>query len=703
MGNGKSQPNIANSSTVSQEIQLNDVPKRERSQNDRNEEDITLIWFDDQKNTTDEEANKTKEILRLVNDYFLFYQDEQVCLNYIEKVIKEKVLLIVSGSSITQFITKTHNLKQVDSIFIFCCSDQDNLMETLMSDYPKIIGIYTDIQILKQAIQKTLDLIEKQSAAFSLYDENEKDTRDLTKESGSFLFFQLYKEVLLNMEQTTESKEEMIVKCNDYYKGNKKELENIKLFQTTYNALEAIKWYTKDSFVYRIINKALRTEDIHNLHTFRFYIIDLCKSLEQKYKDLKRRQKQSSTSVLKLYRGLKQTKEEVLTLQKNVGSLMSTNGYFSTSRQRGVAVNFAKKPSNRLDIEAVLFEIIVDTQMVKKIILADISEHSEFQHEEEILFDLGSAFIIDNVVYDTDNKIWLIYATATDKGAEVANDYINFQKKKIAESNIVLMFGHLLADMGEYAKSQQYFENVLRGRPNDEEVACIYYNIGRVHRLKGEYERSLDYYFRAYQMHSEARPARMLSAAKSLNGIGVVYNEKQERELSLNYLMQALKIYEKTLQDEHENVAGTLTNIGNVYRDQGHFDTALEYLTKALKINEKVLPANHPNLAFTLNNMGNVYYKKTDYKRALEYYTHALKLKEETLPRDHPDIARGLNNIGLIYYSTGAFDTALDVYTRAYLMCVKTLSDAHPLCLTIQNNIKLCVTKKDQRMTYSSV
>ncbi|CAF1357834.1 unnamed protein product [Didymodactylos carnosus] len=215
----------------------------------------------------------------------------------------------------------------------------------------------------------------------------------------------------------------------------------------------------------------------------------------------------------------------------------------------------------------------------------------------------GAAFEINEVTYNTVDEVWLLLLTATDKGAELAMGYIEFQKKRMAESNIVLMFGHLLADMGEYGKSQEYFERVLQKNPNDEEVACIYYNIGRIHRLKGEYEHALLYYERAYQRHITAKPPRLVSAAKTLNGIGVVYSEKKEHEQALQYLTKALKMYRKNLQKKHADIAGTLNNMGDIYYDKGLYDKALNYFKEANKMNERVLPRDHPSIGLTLNNI----------------------------------------------------------------------------------------------------
>jgi hypothetical protein len=57
----------------------------------------------------------------------------------------------------------------------------------------------------------------------------------------------------MNMPKTIESKQMMIEKCRDYYRGNTKELANIAEFNLTYQSNEAIQWYTKQSFVYKLV------------------------------------------------------------------------------------------------------------------------------------------------------------------------------------------------------------------------------------------------------------------------------------------------------------------------------------------------------------------------------------------------------------------------------------------------------------------
>lgn len=135
----------------------------------------------------------------------------------------------------------------------------------------------------------------------------------------------------------------------------------------------------------RFINKALRTEDIDVLYQFRFYIMDLSEQLELKFQQLKSKQ----TGILRLYRGLKLSHDEVAHFQNSIGQLISTNGYLSTSSEFSVAFGFATKSAKREGVVRALFEYQVDLDMVTKIVIADIREFSAFPEEAEVLVDIG--------------------------------------------------------------------------------------------------------------------------------------------------------------------------------------------------------------------------------------------------------------------------------------------------------------------------
>ncbi|CAF1294931.1 unnamed protein product, partial [Didymodactylos carnosus] len=380
------------------------------------------------------------------------------------------------------------------------------------------------------------------------------------------------------MPPDNHGKRQMIEKCHEYYRGNRKEVETIQEFNDTYQRADAVRWYTRHSFVYKLINKALRTEDIEQLHIFRFFIADLCSSLAQEYKKMREREK----GVLQVYRGVKLSKEEVEKLEENEGKLISTNGFLSTSRLSSVALNFASQSTKRRDAVTVLFEIEYDLSELSDdaIVCADIAEFSDYPEEQEVLFDLGATFKIQLVDREKPD-VCRVNLSVTSEGADIAREYIKLNRKELEETSIPVMFGSLLCDMGHYDKSMKYFENLFEN-PEGEILSDIEFNIGRAHHFRGEYDKALQLYEHSYTTTMMCKPLR-----------------------------------EKAL-------ARTLYSIGNVYASKGEYDRALDYYSKCLKIQEKCLPSDHPHIASSLGSIGLVYYRKGEFDRALDYYSKCL-------------------------------------------------------------------------------
>ena len=95
-----------------------------------------------------------------------------------------------------------------------------------------------------------------------------------------------------------------------------------------------------------------------------------------------------NNSSFHVYRGQILSVKEIEQLRANVNKLITMNGFCSTSRNRDMAIKFAKN---------VLFDIEVDFQKHPELVLADISSTSHFEEEEEMLFDLVTVFRIEKV------------------------------------------------------------------------------------------------------------------------------------------------------------------------------------------------------------------------------------------------------------------------------------------------------------------
>ncbi|CAF1466751.1 unnamed protein product [Rotaria sp. Silwood1] len=311
--------------------------------------------------------------------------------------------------------------------------------------------------------------------------------------------------ILRQIPRTDQALHDIFEKCSDYYQSNTAELRKIEEFRMTYTMDKAAEWYTTDSFVYRLINKALRTEDIELLYLFRFYIVDLCSQLDQEHKKL------LSTQILTLYRGQIMSKEEFDKLQRSIGSLISPNGFFSTSRYVSVAISFIAGRCNMAEERPVLFEITADSRL-ESVIFADIDTYSRMQGEREVLFSLGAVFIITEIKYDLCINVWKVYLTAIDEGSKEKSEYLKFIKKQMeTDYSPTILFGDLLwRNMGEFDKAEKYFKILLKSLPYDhEDIPSVYHQMGNIFFEKGELNVALDFYAQAYGLRCQRLPRSM--------------------------------------------------------------------------------------------------------------------------------------------------------------------------------------------------
>ncbi|CAF1395234.1 unnamed protein product [Adineta steineri] len=608
----------------------------ERSSVSKNFESITLLWNDQNIDKT-EDTKRTMKKLREINDFVVFHTDTEECIAYAESVESEKIFIVTSGRSATRILDATDKLPQVDTIFIFCFKPEK--YQNLLEKFTKLKGIYHERHILISSIKENVRLFEKQMETFNFYDQcGEKSTRDLSKEAAEFLWFQVFKDIILRMKLDKLAKTQMIEFCRYYYRGNTKQMAFIDEFEEQYKPDAAIRWYTRETFLYKLVNKALRTEDIEQLHIFRFFIADLSLNLAAEYRKIK----DSGEDVVMLYRGQKMEENELLTLQQNQGNLISANGFLSTSRSKELAFSFATKLTTRANVLPVLYEIECDVQST---IFADIAQFSDYPKESEVLFDLGSTFRIVSVVDDTQLKLWIIKMKTIDEGTKLARQYIEANRKDENKITTEMVFGKLLLLIGKYDQTIAYFQNLLSDPTHSEHNAWIYNLLGVGYHYKNNLEKAVENYERSYNMVMNARPLRIDQSIRPLANIGLIYHQRRDYKSAFEAYSKVIKTIDKYYGKHHLKTTKTLINIGSIHVELKEYDRALEVYENVLKIQLKELLSDHIDISMTLNNIGVIYQKLGKNDCAIGYYRKSLQIKQKLLPPNHPDIHLTEHNI----------------------------------------------------------
>ena len=133
------------------------------------------------------------------------------------------------------------------------------------------------------------------------------------------------------------------------------------------------------------------------------------------------------------------------------------------------------KSNRRGEIHAVIFELVLPSDL-QSIVFADISYLSKMIDEQEVLFDLGTTFVIYDVIYDDIEEIWNVRLTGSNKGQDiVTKEYIDYYREHTVFSSPTIKLGEFLIAVGQYEKAREYFESQLNCNYDDE--VHILYNL----------------------------------------------------------------------------------------------------------------------------------------------------------------------------------------------------------------------------------
>ncbi|CAF2589733.1 unnamed protein product [Rotaria sp. Silwood2] len=210
---------------------------------------------------------------------------------------------------------------------------------------------------------------------------------------------------LQEVPSTRSCKEKFVEECNILYEHNPSVLQAIKEFNDTYVPEDAIRWYTRDGFLYKVLNRVLREQNQHGIQLLHFFIYDLDRQLKSELKTTK--QDWMKADTVHLYRGQLMSLTELEQLKKNKGEVLFINSFLSTTVDFAVANMFSGAGVFSLDdpIQAVIFHIEWADFSPKQGV-ADIRRLSFNGDEGEILLSPTHTVNLIDCVYDEKERVW---------------------------------------------------------------------------------------------------------------------------------------------------------------------------------------------------------------------------------------------------------------------------------------------------------
>lgn len=493
------------------------------------------------------------------------------------------------------------------------------------------------------------------------------------------------------MTHTPTSKKDLLTICRRTYANNKEQLKNINEFERHYSSDKAVWWYTKESCFYKMLNKALREQDIDTLFAFRFYITDLYKQLI----DLHARP--DAPQILRVYRAQCVSIGELHRLHTSVGEFISMNSFLSTTTERERAASFLaqnKSASTTEQSHHVLFEIDIDPLLQTKP-YADISTHSRYPNEHEVLFMLGCIFRMRKIWRE--GNVWIVQLELC---AEHDHHFVimfSFLKEKLDDETNLCSLGNVLFAMSEYEKAESYYQRLLNEllETDLKTKAACYYGLGVIAKRRGEIDLALRYHEKSLELNRHVSNNDKAVAA-SLHSLANEYKEKKEFAKALDYYMEARDIKFNLAGRETQDTASTYYHIARLYGKQKKYNEALDYHRKALEIQRECLPPDHDHIGKTYGCMGTVYFNCGDNDQALHYYKQSLEIKRKSLPLNHEFIGISYHDLGAVYERINKPSLALENLEKALEIYRLTLPPTHHRVINVETLTRHIKEKMDE-------
>jgi len=500
---------------------------------------LLVIWLDSNITETNIDCcNTITQLQRVVNTINIF-KDSSQCMAFLEDMDDEKVCIVISGSLGQRIMPRIHQMSQVDSIFIFCCNKKYH--EQWAEEWSKVKGVFTEITPICDALKKAALGCEQNATSFSLLATNgDLSNTNLNKLNPMFIYSQVLKEILLDIEFENQHYMELIDYCREVLGDNEAELKNLKKFERKYRDQTSISWDISECFLYPILNHALRVMDLNVIIRLGFYIGDIHRQIKQLHK--KQFTSKHSEKIFTVYRGKGMYKEKFDNMQKTLGGFISFNNFLSTNKKKQISLDFARHALSNPNMVGVLFIMTVNPSK-SRTSFATINKAAHSDAEDEIIFAMHTIFRIQQIQsLDENSRLFQVELELTGKNDEELRALTkHIRKQTFPNSPGWFRLGEVLAKMNQFDKAQQVYEILLKQKTEEVQKAPLYHQLGTLKDDQGEYEEAIRFYEKAIEIYKETRSPNDPEFGMFYNNIGLVYGQMNEYTKALEYYENHLK------------------------------------------------------------------------------------------------------------------------------------------------------------------
>jgi tetratricopeptide (TPR) repeat protein len=217
-------------------------------------------------------------------------------------------------------------------------------------------------------------------------------------------------------------------------------------------------------------------------------------------------------------------------------------------------------------------------------------------------------------------------------------------------------------------------------------ISVIYNDIGIVYKLKCDYDRALEWYFKSLAFHEISDGHNSPSGAMTISNIADCYYNLKNYSKAIEWNFEALQI-RQDFGIMQNDVAMSYNNIASCYEALGDTQEAIKNYQDAIKFSESNFPDGHIITVNQYSNLACLYSTNRLFKESNKYYLKCVnyyKINGWTeffiLANFYCEIGNNYLNIGNIVEATNAFlsglkicENNIDKTSNVYIRILKNL------------------------------
>lgn len=550
--------------------------------------------------------------------------------------------------------------------------------------------------------QDTYRNVVAEDISINIYNQKEKSMGgSQSNDSRRFTWTYSFIHALTRLSESLPSsigeleRHQLMEKLKLKYSNNSECLKKIAEFEEHYSCDEAIRWYTSDSIVYKELNRSLRENDFNWLLSFRFFIVDIYRQLQQEYTRVRKTADTTSQTLKKLrvYRAQCMPSNVVMRLKNSINGYVSMSSFLSTSLRRQMALEFIKHmPKFQKELIPALLEIEID-QNLTTLPYAEISDYSEFSSEEEVLFSPGIIFKIDGVDDDRDDQMCVVHLKLGNENERDLEKVLSVWKQNHESQTSLESFGRLIIQTGQLDEAEDFYNMLLKNLSQDDSLIRDCWNgLGNIYREKNQSATAISHHRLAISA-SKHRNDYQKWVAHAYDDLADAYSTNEEPECALKYYEKASKKFQKLYTKPHLSTIMCYTKIGRIYQHHRDYKKALESLEKALELIKEIDLIEPQTSIEILKHISQCHYLNCQFDRALEYASKVLITSKTYFRTNDPEIGCAHEDIGDIHLERGDLISALSSYHKAAKKFYYSFPQKDQHNADIQHLIKCCNIK----------